>query len=151
MKKRIYLASPFFNDEEREALTYVEKHCFSNPNLAVFSPRLNFNCPPQAPMSVRKSTFDGNVSAILQTNVVLASIDSPDIGTAWEMGFARALRIPVIAYSLKGKLINLMLAQGVDGFLFGVENLTKFLEGIETGYGWDLNYEVAQEWKKDII
>lgn len=133
---RVYLAGPFFTPKQIEVANLVEE-LSKVAKLDYFSPRTRCYCPPDATMAQRKMTFDMNTSAIEQCDLVLACIDDYDAGTMWEMGYAHAIRKPVISYSMvPGRGLNLMLAQGSVGFVNGAEQLAEFL-GTTGLVNWD--------------
>lgn len=153
---RIYLAGPFFNEKQLNNMKTLEDLCKLH-NINGISPRKFMVLKPRAPLSDREKVFKENVRAIDTSNLVLACVDDKDTGTAWEMGYAYAMRKPVVAYTW-GESVNVMLAQSCAGFLTGFEQIKKFLEGRRLGYAehdltgqlWDFNWEVARQWKKSI-
>ena len=87
---QIYLAGPFFNtaqqwliDEVREALTDM--------GFNVFSPSHEIGLGPA------EEVAPADLYALEQSGVVLALLDGLDPGTVYEVGYARAKNIPVIA------------------------------------------------------
>lgn len=159
-KRSIYLAGPFFNPQELAIIKAVEDVCES-VGIVCNSPRKFMVLEPKAPWDDRRAVFLENVRKINESELVLACIDGSgplDSGTAWEMGYAYATKRPVVGFSLEGKQINVMLAQGTDGFLRNIEEVRQFLVGKQTGYAeyeesglpWNWNWEVATAWLKDI-
>lgn len=127
MKHKLYLAGPFFTPEQKIVSELVES-LSERAGLDFFSPRLRCFCPPGADLTQRNLTFSTNIEAIEQCDLVLACIDDFDPGTMWEIGYAYALKKPVIAYSMvPGRGLNLMLAQSCKGFINGEERLSRFL------------------------
>jgi nucleoside 2-deoxyribosyltransferase len=137
---KVYLAGPFFNDEQRASIASVEQ-ALSSRNIPFFSPRLECLCPPDADQSMRQKAFNMNVCHVLDASLLLAVIDDRDVGTAWEMGLAYQSRnfVPIVAYTAHlNRGINLMLAEGVHGFVQGLPALEEFLEiSSKSGY-WEL-------------
>lgn len=153
-----YLAGPFFTPEQIERITTVEGLCAYN-GIEYLSPRKFAILKSGATMKERREVFENNLQSIRMSDVVLACIDGLDAGTLWEMGYAHGIEIqvPVVAYSFSGRKMNVMLAQGCRGFLDSYENIEKFLKGsyegyagVESGKSWDFNWEVAQQWLKEI-
>lgn len=110
-KKRIYLASPFFNSEEIEDLSYAEK-VLKGRGFDVFSPReheirdsVEFGTPEWA-----KKTYKLDRDAIIRSDVVVMLYHGnvSDSGTAWEAGYACANNIPVVVVQL-GDISNIMV------------------------------------------
>lgn len=127
MKHKVYLAGPFFNEEQRIVAATVEQLAEAS-GLDYFSPRLRCCCPPDASYAQRKMSFDMNVNAIELSDLVLARIDDFDPGTMWEMGYAFRAKRPVYAYTtVDGRGLNLMLAQSCKGFICGFDQLREFL------------------------
>jgi nucleoside 2-deoxyribosyltransferase len=57
------------------------------------------------------------------------TLNIPDSGTVWEMGFARGWNIPVVAYTLsRNRKVNVMLTETCSGFLVGKEEILDFLD-----------------------
>lgn len=127
LKHKVYLAGPFFNNEQRIVAATIEQYA-EDSKLDYFSPRLRCCCPPDAPFTQRVVSFDMNCKAIEGSDLVLARIDDFDPGTMWEIGYAFAHKRPVYAYTtVEGRGLNLMLAQSCSGFLRGFEEISNFL------------------------
>ena len=111
--KRVYLASPFFNDTEVEYLEKVEK-ILEEKGLEVFSPMRNPN--KYAEVGSRQwsiETFMNDVKYIKWAEIVVGIYHGnySDSGTAWEFGYAYATDKPVILVHV-GKDSNLMVHEG---------------------------------------
>lgn len=129
MRHKIYLAGPFFNEDQLIVAAIVEQLAEA-ANLDHFSPRLRCCCPPDATIAQRKLSFDMNVEAITNADLVLARIDDFDPGTMWEIGYAYGVSVPVYAYTtVEGRGLNLMLAQSCKGFIKGLDELEEFIGG----------------------
>lgn len=111
-KYDVYLASPFFNDEQVEREEHVKK-ALRKAGLTVFSPKENCYLPPTASETARDAVFKQNCDAIKACKAVFAITDGKDIGTIWEAGYAYGIGTPVIYYAetLGKRGFNLMLAQ----------------------------------------
>lgn len=125
---RIYLAAPFFNKEEIEAIEKIE-NVLENSTHKYFSPRKQHNGKPQLEKpGVRDQIFRRNYDEIAACDMVVAWVDrllpegksvwvvdfsepqvpdpvkgplyQPDIGTVWEMGCAFGLEIPTLMFTL---------------------------------------------------
>ena len=94
---RVYLAGPLFSEAEqafnRRVRDLLETHLFR-----VYLPQEAAEVPGREP-DADGAIYASHVAALRDTDVVLAVCDGPDAdsGTAWEMGFASALGIPVAA------------------------------------------------------
>ena len=106
----IYIAGPFFNDNEIAALSQVEQ-ILSDRGLAFFSPRQHETpgCQPQTP-EWSSATFRLDRDAIDNCDLVLMVYHGnySDTGTAWECGYAYAKGKPVVAVHT-GDSSNLMV------------------------------------------
>lgn len=166
MKGKIYLAGPFFNEEQVSTQALLEGMC-NEMGWPFFSPRLDCFCPPKATKAQQDLTFKMNVDHVKSAPLVLARIDDFDTGTMWEMGLAYAHGTPVVAYTTmpEGRGLNLMLARGCCGFLQGLGKVHEFLKGTPTRLppsrhkelnllstkGRVPNWHVAKTWTKEII
>lgn len=111
--KKIYIASPFFNDKETETLLKVEKILIAR-GLDVFSPREHqFSKENIEKFEWSKKTFNSDKKAIDGCDVVVMLYfgNYSDSGTAWECGYAYATKKPVIVLQL-GESSNLMVHEG---------------------------------------
>lgn len=114
---RVYLASPFFNEEEIERVAFVEK-VLRDKGLDVFSPREHQNEHLEfGSVEWRKATFENDVEQIVACDVVVA-VHSLDSGTNWELGAAAVLGRPVILFDDETDLPkNIMLTESAYAFL----------------------------------
>ncbi|ABY46836.1 nucleoside 2-deoxyribosyltransferase (plasmid) [Bacillus mycoides KBAB4] len=123
---KVYLASPFFNDEEIERVEFVEKTLRAK-GLQVFSPREHQN--PQfefGSVEWRKATYNNDVKEILTCDIVVA-VHSTDSGTNWELGAASVIQRPVILFDDKTDLPkNIMLTESCHAFLESREALEAY-------------------------
>lgn len=153
MTRTIYLASPFFTEEQRAWLDKLEPAVKKiaarmDENVThikhdMFSPRHRTYVPPDADHDDRWHAFHKNLVAIRDAVLVIARIDDFDPGTIFEMGAAWAYGIPIIAYTTleKGRGLNLMLAEACDSFARG---FTELLIMIEHKSRW-------RKWKGEIV
>lgn len=111
---KIYLASPFFNDEELKNVKKAEKILISR-GFDVFSPRLNEVRTDENTQQGwwSKETFMNDRRFIDWADVVVMLYYGgySDSGTAWECGYAFGTNTPVIVVHL-GKDSNLMIHEG---------------------------------------
>ena len=109
--KKIYLASPFFNEEENAWVENAEK-ILRDRGFDVFSPRENEvrDAYSVGTIGWAYDTFYEDVTAIDNCNVVVMLYHGnySDSGTAWECGYAYATDKPVICVQI-GDLSNLMV------------------------------------------
>ena len=148
MNKLVYLASPFFKQEQIERIEFIE-NCLEKNGYTVFSPRKEFVVKPNATKEDREKGFLGNCKAIQSCDFVLAVTDGKDIGTIWESGFAFANGKPVLyfAETLGNNEFNLMLAEsGKLGVCKSREELEKVL--IDINKNSSLNEYIESSAKK---
>lgn len=125
--KKIYIASPFFNDTETDALTKVE-NLLEAKGHDIFSPRKhevregNVGKPEWS-----KATFGNDKAAIdwCEAVVMLYWGNYSDSGTAWECGYAFATGKPVVVLHL-GESSNLMIHEGSHTNLLSLEELEEY-------------------------
>lgn len=111
---KIYLASPFFNDEELKNVQKAEE-ILMNRGFQVFSPRLNEVRTDENTQSAlwSKETFMNDKRFIdwADAVVMLYYGGYSDSGTAWECGYAYGTHTPVVVVHL-GNDSNLMVHEG---------------------------------------
>ncbi|WP_144509315.1 nucleoside 2-deoxyribosyltransferase [Bacillus sp. FJAT-22090] len=112
--KRVYLASPFFNETEVGYLEKVEK-ILGEKKLQVFSPLRN-PIDEQVQVGSRQwsiETFMNDIKHIKWSEIVVGIYHGSysDSGTAWELGYAYATDKPVILVHV-GDNSNLMVHEG---------------------------------------
>jgi nucleoside 2-deoxyribosyltransferase len=103
---RVYLAGPdvFRKDAKRHAES-IKALCSAYGLTGVFPLDVELNLPANMPGPTQAlNIFNANVGLINSCHGVLANVTpfrgpSADVGTAWEMGFAYALGLPVEAYT----------------------------------------------------
>ena len=111
---KIYLASPFFNDEELKNVEKAEEILMKR-GFQVFSPRLNEVRTDENTQSAlwSKETFMNDKRFIdwADAVVMLYYGGYSDSGTAWECGYAYGTNTPVVVVHL-GDDSNLMVHEG---------------------------------------
>lgn len=111
---RIYLASPFFNEEELKNVKKAEE-ILTKRGFDVFSPRLNEvrTVDTQNKPWWSKETFMNDRRFIDWADVMVMLYYGAysDSGTAWECGYAFGTNTPVVVIHL-GKDSNLMVHEG---------------------------------------
>lgn len=119
----IYLASPFFNDDELKYL-YEAEQVLANKGLDVYSPMRHEDRNEEKTTEWSAKTFMKDVEAIKKADavVMLYHRNYSDSGTAWECGYAYALNKPVIVVHLGGPS-NLMVHEGSHANVNGIDGL----------------------------
>jgi nucleoside 2-deoxyribosyltransferase/predicted secreted protein len=115
---RVYLAGPLFSDAEKaynlRISSLLQEHLFQ-----VYLPQLIGDDTHSRDRKAHREIFETHRRALEHSDMVVAVIDGADAdsGTAWEMGYAYARGIPVIAirtdFRMAGRYerVNLMLEQ----------------------------------------
>ena len=127
-KKKLYVAGPWF-DEKAEALMINVKEAFRQyESVSAWEPYY----PNEHTQDSPKLTFVENINRIRSCDAVLALISRKDIGTAFEIGFARGLGRPIYVLVLDDtdfySKTNIMLAYSTDKIL-QFKDLWKFIIG----------------------
>lgn len=142
-KTSVYLASPWFNDEQAEREARI-KSKLRNLGFNVWSPKESCVCPPNASQQMRKKTFEDNCFNIFTSDVVFVITDGKDIGTIWEAGYTYGVnascsknKIKIVYYceTLGDGKFNLMLAQSGDIVITSFEELDKLPDMIKNNEG----------------
>lgn len=110
----IYLASPFFNDKETEALSYAE-NTLRKRGFEVFSPReheIRDEETGSGEWCRKVFELDRDALDACDTVVVIYHGNYSDSGTAWECGYAHGKGKKIVAVQL-GKDSNLMVHESV--------------------------------------
>ena len=109
---KVYLAGPFFNEEQIERINYIED-LLDKYDYDIFSPRQASLIKPGCSKEDMIKTFEGNTFNIDKSDFVLAILDGNDTGTMFECGYAYAMKKPVLYFNEtrpEEKGPNLMLA-----------------------------------------
>ena len=112
----VYLAAPFFNTGQEMEIVAVEQDLM-NAGLSFFSPRLECRYVKGAPnaRALADKAYFLNVRHLGLCTFVLAGLTFPDVGTAWELGYAQALKVPRLGYTSRVEVLsNLMICKTVD-------------------------------------
>ena len=113
--KKVYIASPFFNEEQLERVKYIER-LLKRYNIEYFSPRIDTRVKPDSTDEERKRAFADNIDAIKNCEYIIVVTDGKDIGTMFEAGFAYSIDKPILyfAETLGNNPFNLMLAMSAN-------------------------------------
>lgn len=125
--KRVYLAGGWFDPEQEERLSFVEKTLREKAGLDVFSPREHqFEELEMGSREWAKQVYLNDVKNIIDADVVFAIYDKTDSGTMWEIGYAIAIGKPVYIFKETDEFMNLMISESVHGFVYSREELKDF-------------------------
>ncbi|MFT2194297.1 nucleoside 2-deoxyribosyltransferase [Bacillus subtilis] len=130
---RVYLASPFFSDEQIEEVKRLEKALTANPHVAeVFSPMRNqIEELEFGSFEWRQAIFKNDVDHIDWADIVVVVHDyfedKTDAGTAWEMGYSYAKGKPVFLLQEKqGVPVNLMLSESCKAYFVSTDEVAEY-------------------------
>lgn len=129
---KVYLASPFFNEEQAEREERLKKK-LRDLGITVLAPKEFCFCPPNASDELREKTFADNLMHIKEADAIFAITNGKDMGTIFEAGYGYAINKPIIYYceGLSGQF-NLMLAQSGNMVLtddgFKLDDIQKALK-----------------------
>ncbi|RRG17399.1 nucleoside 2-deoxyribosyltransferase [Weissella viridescens] len=120
---QVYLAAPFFSDEQIERVSNIEKALESNPTVDHFySPRLHQQTDaPQFSEEWAREVFKRDVSQVRKADVIVTVADyrdnDADSGTAFEQGMAYVLETPIVMFEETDYQTNLMLTESLTTFI----------------------------------
>lgn len=108
---KVYIASPFFNEEQLERVRFIENELEKN-GKEYFSPRKDTYVKSDSTHEERRKAFIDNINAIKSCSCIIVVTDGKDVGTIFEAGFAYSIDKPIVyfAETLGDKPFNLMLA-----------------------------------------
>jgi nucleoside 2-deoxyribosyltransferase len=116
--KKIYLASPFFNQEERQNVQKVAK-LLRDRGFDVYVPMEHeIKNGLELPNNTwANQVFIDDVTAIRNCDYVVAITYGmkDDAGTAWEIGFAYGIKKPVFTIPVNKTTYSLMVYQSIVG------------------------------------
>ena len=127
--KKIYLASPFFNDDELERMTSVLKVLREEKGFEVFAPFELKSDLEFGSLEWRKETFIADKTEINKADLVVAIISNgnySDSGTAWECGYSYAIGKKVIVVNLTKNPVNLMISDSLHAYIDSIEALKSY-------------------------
>jgi nucleoside 2-deoxyribosyltransferase len=126
-RSQVYLAAPLFSDAER-AFNLVLRDALTAGGYLVYLPQETGEGVEGRGRD--RDIFDSHLHALNGASCVVAVCDGADTdsGTAWEMGYAAAKGIPIIALSTDrrrpgpGRKVNLMIQESAEivGIMEGV-------------------------------
>ena len=122
----IYIAGPFFNDEELNIIQKVE-NILINRGFEIYSPRLHEDRehePQSGDWSRQTFLMDRDAIDRSSLMVIVYHGNYSDTGTAWECGYAYAKNKPVVAVHLGGSS-NLMVHESAVANI-SLEELEKY-------------------------
>ena len=142
-KKKLYFAGPWFTDKAKACYDYctaVSRVLGKRCKYKIFWPRYMKKCKPI-------EAFEKDIEELDNADVVIAFISDKDVGTAFEIGYAKAKGKPVVLLVYDETCFesktNLMLAYA--GAAISIKNFDKFLlnelthsDYINTQFHWEV-------------
>lgn len=125
---KVYLASPFFNEEELENYDKVLQ-ILENKNLDVYAPLLNeIDRKNLTRMQWANKTFQKDIEAIQNADIVVMLFYGlySDSGTSWECGYSFALNKKIIAVHLHNGKSNCMINCSCYANINGLKELESY-------------------------
>lgn len=142
-KIKVYLAGPFFNEEQVERINFIED-LLASLDFDIFSPRQASKIKPGATKQDMLDTFRGNVDGIDEADFVLAVLDGNDSGTLFECGYAYQ-KTPVLYFNeTREKGPNLMLALS-GGLPFITKQTVKTTQLLKSSYVYNTKDETIYD------
>lgn len=132
---KIYLGSPFFNQDQLERVKRVEAALEANPTVTeVFSPRTQqVDHLEHGSDEWRETVYNNDIKHVEWCDAIVAVHDYEDkyvdAGTAFEIGYAKAKGKLVILYQEndpKESPVNLMLTDSLDAYIQKAEDLQHY-------------------------
>jgi len=106
-QNQIYLAGPFFTMTQRWLIDHSRKH-LTEQGFKVFSPLHDVGYGNAA------KVVPEDIAAIKKSDLLFALLDGLDPGTIFEVGYARALNKPVVAFVQNEAAKDLKMLRGTD-------------------------------------
>ncbi|HJH32327.1 MAG TPA: nucleoside 2-deoxyribosyltransferase [Methanosarcinaceae archaeon] len=135
--KTIYLAAPLFSEAEREFNNKIRDQMVER-GFSVFLPQEDSNDTTDMRHQEKQNyIFRQNLEAIDNSDIIIAVLDGGsdvDSGTAWELGYAFAIKKPVLGLKTDFRTlgpegtVNLMIEVSVDALTTDISELMDALE-----------------------
>ena len=131
----IYIAGPFFNEEQVELIEAIET-CLDFNQLEYYSPRSEgvlMNMTPEEKKARMKYIFDKNIEMLNAADTVIAVIDNYDTGTVFEIGYAYAKGKRIITITDNYYGVNVMINECIVAHCTCVSQLPAAVAGTFIG------------------
>jgi len=126
---KAYIASSWFNPVANQEVNDII-HALESNGFEIFSPRDFFVCPPDADLATQKSTYEGNLHHLHESDLMVCNTHGKDMGSIFEAGYFKALEKPIVYFCAglpAGAKFNLMLAQSGVKVCTSKEDLSDYL------------------------
>lgn len=129
---RVFIASPFFSEEQVDRVQRLEQSLMRNPYVSeIFSARFHqFKHLEFGSKEWRRKVFRNDLRHLRRSDVLVGIRDYEskyvDSGTAFEIGYAYAMRKPILLINEKNSIMNLMMANSLHAYFTKVEDLATY-------------------------
>lgn len=125
--KYVFIAAPFFNEEQLERVNFLQDFLRSN-GYNFFSAKEEIVAEPFGSYEWRQKAFENDINGVKRCDFMIAITDGKDPGTFVEVGYAIAMGKPIFyfAETLGDKPFNLMLSQSSRGVFTDREQLLNY-------------------------
>lgn len=147
---RLTLIGPFFTRfshgvDQREFMHILASALEADGNEVWSAAVHDEPLEPHAPLVVQRRVFERDLRMIEWCEAVVAVLDDFDAGTVFEMGYAYALKKPVIAcFCVMPERLNLMIAQSAIAFCAGAEEAVEAVRSLAEG-------AVGGQWQGEVF
>ncbi|MEJ6400741.1 nucleoside 2-deoxyribosyltransferase [Nicoliella lavandulae] len=130
--KKIYLAGPFFDEDQIARIERLEEALTNNPTVkSFFSPRTaNFPDEQIGTSAWGKKAYDKDIKELEASDMVVAVLDfvdgHVDSGTAFEIGYATKLGKQVVALHENEGTVNLMISNSIVAYLTTADEVLQY-------------------------
>lgn len=135
MKPKIYLASGWFNPEQKKQMNEVYevlKEFEEKEEIEFFSPFYDGIVLEKSDPNLRKKmkiVWWVDIEQLKSSDLIIVCTQDHDVGTIFEAGYGSAKRKELLCYNSKEELgLNVMLAQEAKGFCKNKEQLTDAID-----------------------
>jgi len=127
-KIKVYIAGPLCTERERDFLEKIDRLC-KKLGLETFLPHRD--CGLWKSMKDVKRIAEGDLKGFGGCRLVVANLNGFNVGagTAWEMGYAYARKIPVIAIKTDKKPEESL--EEISAIIYGTTKISASLEELE--------------------
>jgi hypothetical protein len=109
---RVYLAGPFFNLAQRWLIEEA-RDALRSQGLDVFSPLHDVG------RGTAEQVAPADLEGLCNCDRVLALVDGADVGTIFELGYARARNLPIVAFAQAMPREDLKMISGSGAYVVG--------------------------------
>ncbi|UQS86488.1 nucleoside 2-deoxyribosyltransferase [Nicoliella spurrieriana] len=130
--KKVYLAGPFFDDDQIARISRAEEALFNNPTISdFFSPRkVNFPEEKEGTVSWGKKVYQKDIDELEASDVIVAVLDFKDgfvdSGTAFEIGYATNIGKPIVILHENNGIINLMISNSIVAYFKDANDILQY-------------------------